>query len=114
MLASVASHASTSANSSTRSSCVPPRSAADNSPTSSMNHMNVPSMPRAPSLAPYMVRISSCNWFRVIVSEAACGFAHPLILQQFLQPCRFVVLFLPLQRLEHDFLRLFVLEVDLQ
>ena len=48
----VASQARTSANSSSFSSSVPARRAADNSPTSSMNHMKVPSTPRRASLAP--------------------------------------------------------------
>src|SRR5262249_25158658 len=45
-LASVASQASTSANSRARSRLLPPRSALASSPTSCMNHMNVPSTPR--------------------------------------------------------------------
>src|SRR5262245_49791091 len=106
MFASVASHASTSANSITRSSCVPPRSAPASSPTSSMNHMKVPSIPRAPSLAPYMVRIRSWRWFSVIPSR--------LILQQFLQPRRLVVLFLRLQSFEQHVVDFLVLQIDFQ
>src|SRR5262249_9956362 len=61
MLASVASQARTSANSSSCSGWPPPRRAAASSPTSSMNHMNVPSTPRRLSLTPYSSRISCCN-----------------------------------------------------
>src|SRR5262249_8446430 len=58
VLASVASQASTSANSAANSARAwPPRRAAANSPTSSMNHMKVPSMPRRASLAPNVSRI---------------------------------------------------------
>src|SRR5439155_24896287 len=73
MFARVASQARTSANSSTRSSWDPPRSAADSSPTSSMNHMNVPSAPRRPSFSPYMSRMSCCNWPRVMDIGAGGG-----------------------------------------
>src|SRR5262249_18329240 len=61
MLASVASQASTSANSNSNSAWFRVRSDADSSPTSSMNHIKVPSMPRRPSLAPYTSAINRCN-----------------------------------------------------
>ena len=43
-----------------------PRSAAASSPTSSVNHMNVPSTPRRASLAPNRSRILCCNSARVM------------------------------------------------
>src|SRR5262249_3012628 len=54
----VVSQASTSANSAACSSGVPSRSAAASSPTSSINHMNVPSTPRARSFSKSICRIS--------------------------------------------------------
>ena len=68
-LANVASQASTSANSASRSLAEPPRRAAASSPTSSMNHMKVPSSPRRLSLAPKVSRIScwTCGRSRAIV-----------------------------------------------
>ena len=56
-----------------RSSCVPFRSAAANSPTSSISHMNVPSMPRAMSFSRYMRRINCWNSASVISGRAAAG-----------------------------------------
>src|SRR4029077_15046931 len=80
-LAIVASHARTSANSRASSSGLPSRSAAASSPTSSISHMNVPSIPRASSFDEYIVRISDCKSARenervseALESDATGGF----------------------------------------
>jgi hypothetical protein len=60
-LAIVANQASTSANSADVAARSPTRNADANSPTSSINHMNVPSIPRASSFDEYIASINRCN-----------------------------------------------------
>jgi len=72
-LAIVVNQASTSANSCIRSACVPFLSAEANSPTSSMNHMKVPSTPLAMSFSKYIRRISNWKSPKDIAEEVAIG-----------------------------------------
>src|SRR5262249_28543521 len=101
-----ASQASTSANSAARSWGPPPRRAPASSPTSSMNHMKVPSAPRRSSLAPYVSRICLCNCASVKTST--------LPFEDSPQALDLVVLLLRLQRLEQRLPGLLALDVDLQ
>src|SRR5262249_17301317 len=116
-LASVTSQASVSANSSCSSSREPCRSAADNSPTSSMNHMKVPSTPRRLSLAPYMSRITRCSCARVnegIPPSLPSLSRKRLMIQHLPQPLHLGLLLLLRQRLEQHVAGLVGADVDLQ
>src|SRR5438552_5776674 len=79
-LAIVASQARTSANSLASSSRFPSRSAAASSPTSSISHMNVPSIPRASSFDEYIVLISDCKSDNVIDRESRGAISGIMIL----------------------------------
>src|SRR5262245_45042746 len=132
MFARVASQASVSANSAATCSFGRfPRRASDSSPTSSMNHMKVPAVPRLASLAPNVSRIRCCNSVSVIGLRPGAGSCDSSIS---LGPCqnwpgspaellllrpkplsegvRLLVLVLPVERLQERLLGVAVSHVD--